>query len=137
MAWQTPKTNWKWISDIEGDYFNKEDYNRIIGNIEYLRELSKKVNPEFSTEHLDEKTSYSDYIYADEFNTIEENLTKICKGTFPYVAEKQNTYYPNQAIPDYTEFNRIESILLERYEFLQSQIDGRKTLSFVLGGGEF
>lgn len=137
MAWQTPKTNWKWINDKEGDYFNKEDYNRIIGNIEYLREMSAKVNPEFDTEHLDEKTSYADYIYADEFNTIEGNLTKICKGTFPYSVEEQKMYYPNQPTPDYAELNRIESILLKRYEFLQSQIDGRKTLSFVLGGGEF
>lgn len=137
MAWQTPKTDWKWISNEEGDYFNKEDYNRIIGNIEFLREMSAKVNPEFSTEHLDEKLSYSDYIYADEFNTIEENLTKICKGTFPYTAEKQETYYPNQPTPDYAELNRIESLLLKRYEFLLGQIAGRKTLSFLLGGGEF
>lgn len=132
-----PKTDWKWISNEEGDYFNLEDYNRIIGNIEYLRELSAKVNPEFDTEHLDEKLSYSDYIYADEFNTIEENLTKICKGTFPYTTEQQKTYYPNQPTPDYTELNRIESLLLERYRLLQGQINGRKTLSFRLGGGEF
>lgn len=132
-----PKTDWKWINDKEGDYFNKEDYNRIIGNIEYLREMASKVNPEFDIVHLDEKTSYADYIYADEFNTIEGNLTKICKGTFPYSVEEQKMYYPNQPTPDYAELNRIESILLKRYEFLQNQIDGRKTLSFVLGGGEF
>lgn len=137
MAWQTPKTDWKWVNNEEGDYFNIEDYNRIIGNIECLREMSVKVNPDFDTEHLDEKTSYADYIYADEFNTIEENLTKICKGTFPYTAEGQKTYYPNQPTPNYAELNRIESLLLERYKLLLGQINGRKTLSFMLGGGAF
>lgn len=137
MAWQTPKTDWKWVDEATGDYFNKEDYNRIIGNIEFLRELSAEVNPDFDIIHLDEKTSYADYIYADEFNTIEENLVRICNGTYPYRADEPKTYYPNQPVPDYTDFNRIESLLLERYELLRGHIDGRKTLSFVLGGGLF
>ena len=34
MAWIEPKTNW-----TSQDFFNIEDYNRIIGNIAYLKEL--------------------------------------------------------------------------------------------------
>lgn len=137
MAWQTPKTDWKWVNEATGDYFNKEDYNRIIGNIQYLHELSAEVNPEFDIVILPEKASYADYIYADEFNVLEANLVAVSRGTYPYAAVEQKTYYPNQPTPDYAEFNRIESLLLARYEFLMRQIEGRKTLSFVLGGSEF
>ena len=35
MAWQTPKTNW-----VSTEKFNKDDYNRIIGNIAELREIA-------------------------------------------------------------------------------------------------
>lgn len=137
MAWKAPKTDWKWVDEDTGDYFNKEDYNRIVGNIQFLYELSAEVNPDFDIVYLDEKISYADYIYADEFNTIESNLVAISKGTYPYTAAEQKAYYPNQPTPDYAEFNRIESLLLERYEFLLGQVNGRKRLSFVLGGSEF
>ena len=132
MAWQTPKTNW-----AKTDYFNIEDYNRIIGNIQYLHEVSAEVNPDFDITELDEKVSYADYIYADEFNAIESNLTTISKGTYPYSVAEMKTYYPNQPTPDYAELNRIESLMLERYEYLMGQVQGRRVLSFVLGGGEF
>lgn len=132
MAWQTPKTNW-----AKTDYFNIEDYNRIIGNIRYLHEVSAEVNPDFDITELDEKVSYADYIYADEFNAIESNLTTISKGTYPYSVAEMKTYYPNQPTPDYAELNRIESLMLERYEYLMGQVQGRRVLSFVLGGGEF
>ena len=131
MAWQTPKTNW-----AKTDYFNIEDYNRIIGNIQYLHEVSAEVNPDFDITELDEKVSYADYIYADEFNAIESNLTTISKGTYPYSVAEMKTYYPNQPTPDYAELNRIESLMLERYEYLMGQVQGRRVLSFVLGGGE-
>lgn len=137
VEWQTPKTDWKWVSESDGDYFNKEDYNRIVGNIEYLCLRSSEVNPEFEIVSLGEKNSYADYIYADEFNTVESNLVAVSKGTYPYTEVEKKTYYPNQPTPDYAEFNRIESFILERYELLMGQIEGRKRLSFSLGGSEF
>lgn len=136
MAWQTPKTDWRWVSNEKGDYFNAEDYNRIIGNMEFLRELSAQVNPDFRVNHLDGK-DYSSYIYADEFNKIEENLEIITRGMYPYKTADKRVYYPNQPTPNYDELNRVESLLLERFNFVQNQIKGRKTLSFVLGGGLF
>lgn len=132
-----PKTDWKWIGEEAGDYFNVEDYNRIIGNIQFLHEFSAKLNPEFDIVYLPCKMSYSDYIYADEFNAIEDNLVAIGKGTYPYVAFDGKKYYPNQVTPNYTDFNRMESLMLERYKCLISQDKGRRGLSFVLGGSEF
>ena len=134
---QKPKTDWKWISEEAGDYFNVEDYNRIIGNIQFLHEFSAKLNTEFDIVYLPCKMSYSDYIYADEFNAIEDNLVAIGKGTYPYVSFDGKKYYPNQVTPNYTDFNRMESLMLERYKYLISQDKGRRGLSFVLGGSEF
>lgn len=129
--WQTPKTDW-----VKTDYFNIEDYNRIIGNMQTIQILSAEINPKFELIVLTEK-NYSDYIYADEFNSIEENLLKICKNTYPYTAEETKTFYANQPTPDFTEFNRLESLLLRRYEYLVNQADSRRGLPFVFGGGEF
>lgn len=38
MAWMEPKTDW-----VSTDYFNAEDYNRMIGNISYLKTLADEV----------------------------------------------------------------------------------------------
>ena len=38
MAWIEPKTDW-----VASDYFNIEDYNRIIGNITHLRTLADEL----------------------------------------------------------------------------------------------
>ena len=40
MAWVNPKTNW-----TANDYYNIEDAERIINNIEYLRERAKQLYP--------------------------------------------------------------------------------------------
>ena len=38
MAWIEPKTDW-----VSTDYFNIEDYNRIIGNIIYLKDFADYI----------------------------------------------------------------------------------------------
>ena len=129
VAWQTPKTNW-----ASTDYFNIEDYNRIIGNIAELREIAIQVYPVFSIASMGDEKAYSDYIYADEINTIESNLATICNNTYPFAIGEQKTYYPNQPATDYAEFNRIESGCLTIYQNLQGQLSGKRRLSFVLGG---
>lgn len=129
MAWQTPKTDW-----VSTDYFNIDDYNRIIGNISALRELAIQAYPEFSLTDMGDEKTYSDYIYADEINAIESNLTTICNNTYPFSIGTQKTYYANQPATDYAEFNRIESACLTIYQNLQGQLAGKRRLSFTLGG---
>lgn len=129
MAWQTPKTDW-----VNTDYFNIDDYNRIIGNISALRELAIQAYPEFSLMDMGDEKTYSDYIYADEINAIESNLTTICNNTYPFSIGTQKTYYANQPATDYAEFNRIESACLTIYQNLQGQLAGKRRLSFTLGG---
>lgn len=129
MAWQTPKINWK-----KEDYFNIRDYSRIKENLEYLKSLAVQVYKEFGIAEMAADKTYGDYIYADEFNLLEQNLEKIRNGTYPFEIGKQKTYYPNQPTPDYKEFNRIESACLLIYENLNGQIAGKRRLAFTLGG---
>lgn len=132
MTWQTPKTDWS-----ESDYFNIGDYNRIVGNLAVLRNLAVTGYAEFNLEEMTAEKTYSDYIYADEINTIEANLTKICNSTYSPAIGTQQTYYANQPTPDWQEFNRIESACLTLYKNLQGQLSGKRKLSFRLGGGLF
>ena len=47
MEWQTPKTDWQIRYDenglYTGDYFEAEDYQRIVGNIEYRNQSLGKA----------------------------------------------------------------------------------------------
>jgi len=132
MSWRTPKTNWKATDDV-----NIEDYNRWIGNIAYLRELSLEVYKTYAIKDMGPEKTYESYPYADEMNAIEINLTVLCANTYPFVIGEQKTYYPNQPTPDWKEFNRIESGCLLIYNNLIGQIAGRRRLAIRLGGGRF
>ncbi len=66
-TWVTPKTNW-----VSTDYFNITDYKRIVGNIEYLKDLANKLfNYETKLNSIPAEKQYTSMIYADEINTIE------------------------------------------------------------------
>lgn len=132
MTWQIPKTDW-----MQEDTVNIRDYNRWKNNIAYLREMSLEVYKAYTLADMGADKTYMDYIYADEINTIEANLTALCDHTYPFLIGEQQTYYPNQPTPDYSEFNRIESACLLMYNSLIGQIAGRKRLAIRLGGGRF
>lgn len=129
MAWQTPKTNWQ-----ATDFFNIEDWNRIVGNIEYVKSLCPELYPEFSIADMNTKT-YSDYLYAREINTIESNIYKINSSTFPIGASEQKKWVSNAKAPSYEDFNRWESIILRIKESLEGQLECLPRLSFILGTG--
>ncbi len=59
----------------------------------------------------DEK-QYADYLYADELNTIERNLTALCTNTYPFSVGEEKTYFPNLPTPDWQEFNRAKETVL-------------------------
>ena len=140
MAWKQPKTDWEGKSDSEGkytgDYFNAEDYNRIKGNIEILRDLAWDLYLRFGMQDMGSDKKVGDYLYADEINAMEENLDAICRNTIPDLAGKKKNYYENTAMIDFAELNRIESCCLELYKNLMNQRDGgRYQLAFTLGTG--
>ena len=132
MAWITPKTNW-----VSSDYFNIGDYNRIKNNLVWLQGMVNQVYPSMSISAMGNDKTYSDYIYADEFNLFETNLDAIKSWIVSLGIGNGILYSENAPTPDYNELNRIESAMLKIYDNLTGQIAGRPTLSFVLNGGSF
>lgn len=139
MAWSTPKTDWSISYDengtYTGDYFNIGDYNRIKGNIEYIHTLANIMYEDFKIAAMAEKSGADDYPYAEEINTLENNLVVLCEKT-DFFSATAKTYYSNQPYLDYIELNRIESLIYELYKKLHSQAEGRRMFTFMLGAKE-
>lgn len=127
--WQEPKTDW-----TADDYFNLSDYNRIKNNIAYLRELALEVYTEFPWQDMgSDKTSYTEYPYADEFNALENNLEYLRENTFLFNNDVQKQWYENVRAPNYEDFNRLERACLLFKEGLESQKSMKRRLPFRLG----
>lgn len=127
--WIEPKTDW-----VAGDYFNISDYNRIKNNIAYLRDLALTVYTNLPFEDMGvDKTSYSQYPYADEFNALENNLESLRQNTFLFDDSEAKQWYENQRTPNYEDFNRLERACLLFKEGLESQKSMKRRLSFRLG----
>lgn len=131
--WQQPKTDW-----TAEDFFNIEDYNRIKGNLDEIRQQALLLWPDFEFEEMGEDKTYQDYgFYADEINRFEANVAHICDGTFSFSVGERQTFYENQPFIDWKELNRIEEACRLIYSNIQSRYSGRKTLAFTLNGGAF
>ena len=136
MSWVTPKTDWhgETVNGIySGDRFNASDFNRIKNNLEYLRNLSVKMYDEYSFGWLGDDRSVGDYFYADEINTLEQNLAAINIYTVKESYGTAPTYADNGNTMDFTELNRLESASLDLYDKLNNQQDGRRMLTWNFG----
>ena len=136
MAWQTPKTDW-YGEVIEGAYvgdrFNAVDYNRIKNNLIYLRDLAITVYEGFNIETVSNDKTTADFFYADEINAMERNLDTINNNTLKRNYGTRVTFSANGNTPVYTELNRLESAILDLYDRLSNQSEGRRTLTFNFG----
>jgi len=143
MAWSTPKTDWYGGLNADGEYvgdrFNATDLNRIKNNLVYLRELAITMYEEFSIGSLGEDRVPSDYFYADEINQLEENLDTINTNTLNRAYGEAPVYVANGNTMDYVELNRLESAILDLYNRLTNQSEGRRmfTWNFGMKGGMF
>ena len=137
MAWSTPKTDWFGSTDSEGVYtgdrFDAVDFNRIKNNLEYLRTLAIKMYDDFSINVLGQDREYSDYFYADEINKLEENLVTINEHSLNRSYGTSPTYSDNTPVMDFTELNRLESAILDLYDRLTNQSDGRRMFMWNFG----
>lgn len=129
MAWIEPKTNWN-----ESDYFNAEDYNRIIGNLAYLEIVSEELFKEIELLYMGEDKTYDSLIYAREINAIESNLETINLNTYGFNIGEKMVYKDNGNTPLYSEFNRIEGAILKLYTTMQAHKANLPRLAFTLGG---
>lgn len=137
MAWTTPKTNWNGGTAADGTYigdrFNAVDFNRIKNNLDYLRELAIKLYDEFAINALGSDRTPADYFYADEINQLEENLTIINNNTLKRHYGTAPTYVNNGRTMNFTELNRLESAILDLYNRLTNQSEGRRKFQWNFG----
>lgn len=135
--WVTPKTDWHYelASDglYIGDRFNAVDFNRIKNNLEYLRGLAIKMYDEFTIHALGTDRTTQDYFYADEINQLEENLNTINSNSIKRSYGTAPSYTANGNIMDFAELNRLEGAILDLYDKLSNQNDGRRTFTWNLG----
>lgn len=129
MAWIEPKTDW-----VATDYFNAVDYNRIIGNVAYLKALSDDLFARLTDLSLGEEKDYTSLLYAREINAIENGLELLNLETYNFDIGEKQTFSANGKTPLWTEFNRIESACLLLFETLMAHKNALPRLAFTLGG---
>lgn len=128
MAWIEPKTDW-----VASDFVNSEDYNRIIGNISYLKaHLDSLFMGLTNISTIEEKTTKS-LIYAREINAIETALETINIETYKFDIGETKEYLPNTRTIDFVELNRIESAIFMLYEQMENHKQNLTRLAFTLG----
>ena len=139
--WQTPKTDWAGATSPSGEYvgdrFNAADFNRIKNNLDFLRELAIKLYDEFSIVSLGDDRTPKDYFYADEINQLEENLNTINANTLKRQYGSAPSYIANGLTMDFIELNRLEGAMLDLYDRLTNESEGRRmfTWNFGMKGG--
>lgn len=126
--WITPKTDW-----TSESYFNSEDYNRIIGNITYLKAyLDTLFYGLTNISNMEEKTAKS-LIYAREINDIETALETLNLETYNFDIGETKEYIANTRTLDFVELNRIESAILLLYTQMINHKENLTRLAFTLG----
>lgn len=128
MAWIEPKTDWS-----ASDFFNATDYNRIIGNISYLKAKLDALFLSIRKITLNEEKAVKDLIYAREINAIETSLETINLDTYNFDIGETKEYLPNTRTIDFVELNRIESAIFMLYEQMENHKQNLTRLAFTLG----
>lgn len=126
--WIEPKTDW-----TSEDYFNAEDYNRIIGNIAYLKAYLDDLFLNLTNVSLGEEKTYKSLFYAREMNAIEESLDILNKETYKFKIGDKQTYKANKPTPLWSEWNRIEDATLQIYKTMVAHKENLPRLAFRLG----
>lgn len=129
MAWQTPKTNWK-----VSDYFNYSDYNRIVGNLDFLKnEISDLIDSVDGYTQLETNKNYNSIFYSEEMNAIENNLEALNLTSYNLDIGEKASYTINGSTPLYSEFNRIESACLRLRNMVKAHKENIPHLAIRLG----
>ena len=74
-----------------------------------------------------------DYFYADEINQLEANLNTINNNTLKLSYGTAPTYVENGNTMDFSELNRLEGAILDLYDKLTNQSEGRRMFQWNFG----
>lgn len=128
-SWTEPKTNWQ-----PTDYFNIDDYNRIVGNLVYIEDMARQLFELLDIEQMEEEKNYYSMFYAREMNAIENNLENINLSSYKFNIGVKQEFFANGQTPLWSEYNRIESATLQLFYALYGQISILKHMEFRLNG---
>ena len=127
--WIEPKTDW-----TSNDDFNTVDYNRIIGNIAYLKAYLDSLFLDLTNVSLGEEKVIESPIYAREINAIEVALETLNLETYKFDIGETKEYMANRHTLDFNELNRIESAILMLKTQTIVHKENLNRLAFTLGG---
>ena len=127
--WIEPKTDWK-----STDRVNTVDYNRIIGNLAYLKAYFDTFFKDLTEVSLGEEKAVESLIYAREINAIEVALETLNAETFNFNIGETKEYMANRRTLDFNELNRIERALFLLHQTMVIQRENVVRLAIKLGG---
>lgn len=131
-TWITPKTNWK-----PTDYINLGDWDRIINNMNFLKNAAEKLYGTIAWKDMGTEKNYEDFPNADEWNCIEINLMTLNQYLCAIEIGKPTVFYNNGPMINYVELNRIESTMFQYAQMLIAQSNSVPTLAFIFGTSVF
>ena len=117
MQWDNPKLNWK-----PEFTFYATDYNRIKNNTLVLYELASRWLGKFDILDMGEDKTYGDHFYADEINTILDNIETINQRTFKVDNGQKLKYSPNGRTMTYIELNKIERMIVNLWDRIRDEL---------------
>lgn len=126
--WIEPKMDW-----TSSDFFNVEDYNRIIGNISFLKSYMDELFANLTQVSLGEEKTYESLFYASEMNNIEQALETLNLETYKLSIGEMQTYRANKPTPLWSEFNRIENAIYRLHKMMVVHKANLPRLAFSLG----
>ena len=127
--WIEPKTDWK-----STDKVGFVDYNRIIGNLAYLKAYFDTFFKDLTEVSLGEEKDVESLIYAREINVIEVALETLNAETFNFNIGETKEYMANRRTLDFNELNRIERALFLLHQTMVIQRENVVRLAIKLGG---
>ena len=129
MAWIEPKTDWS-----ASDFFNATDYNRIVGNLAYLKAYLDNLFIGLDNLPTTEEKTAKSLIYAREINDVETALERLNLETYKFDIGETKEYMANTRTLDFVELNRIETAILLLYSQMVNHKKNLTRLAFTLGG---
>lgn len=138
MSWVTPKTDWQvreYVNGLyNGDWFNLSDYDRIRGNLEYLRILAQNVLHVVIPQTAMPPRGFGAYPRASDFNTVEANLFAVVNvlNLLPPGYYSKTDWAANGPFLTFEDLNRIESATA----WLKEYVDERRQVGAFIPSGE-
>lgn len=141
MSWIEPKTDWKQTYDsagnYTGDYFNlNPDYNRIKGNIQYIKEFSEQLYVDFPMITMSDFT-IDGFPFDTFLNNIVDNITRLEANLYKPPTDVAMNRYTGGAVGwNAEELNIIEGNILRLHNAITGQWNILNKLSYMMGVDE-